>query len=193
MMRPTFVIFSGLPGTGKSALADRLARELHWPLLCIDDLASCIPVAMDRNTYTFWDQAISALLLMAEAQLKLGISVIADSIFMNLDRFHARAIAYLTGARLLPVHTFVSDEAVWEKRVSTRFQVSDPADGVASWSQVTAQRGGYRPWDAGTALFVDAIRPLDENYAAVQTCVSNPETEFQPLAEVPFTPGKYHG
>ncbi len=187
------MLFSGLPGTGKTALADRLAREIHWPLLRIDDVAACLPAEMNRDTFAFWDQAISALLLLAEAQLKLGVSVIADSIFMNLERFHAQAIARKTGARFLPVHTFISDEAVWQQRVTARSQSSDPADGAATWSQVLAQRQGYRPWEAGTALFVDAIRPLDENYAAVRACACNPEVEFQPLAEIPFTPGKYHG
>lgn len=193
MTRPTFVIFSGLPGTGKSTLADQLAREIRWPLLRIDDLAACMPATMDRETFVFWDQVIAALLILAEAQLQLGVSVIADSLFMNLDRFHAQAITRQTGARLLPVHTLVSDEAVWEKRVTARFQISDPTDGVSSWDQVTTQRRDFRPWDPGTALFIDAIRPQDENYAAVLTCVSNPAVEFQPLAEVTFIPGKYHG
>jgi tRNA uridine 5-carbamoylmethylation protein Kti12 len=31
-MQPTLVLFSGLPGTGKSVLAKMLARGLCWPL-----------------------------------------------------------------------------------------------------------------------------------------------------------------
>jgi predicted kinase len=174
-MRPTLVLFSGLPGTGKSTLAERLAREFHWPLLRIEDLAACLPGEIDRNGPAFWDQAIAALLLLSEAQLKLGVSVIADSIFMNFDRFHAQAIARQSGARFLAVHTFVSDEAVWEKRVTARYQSSDPGARAASWEQV------------------HAICPLEENYAAVRRCVCDAQAEFQPLAEVAFTPGKYHG
>ena len=192
-MRPTFVLFSGLPGTGKSELANRLAHEIHWPLLRIDDMAACLQAVMDQDTSTFWDQAIASLLLLAETQLKLGISVIADSIFMNLDRFHARSIARQTGARFLPIYTFVSDEAIWKQRVIARFQSSDPSERVATWEQVTAQRKGYRPWKAGSALFVDAIHPLEKNYATVRACVGNSEVEFQPLEEVRFIPGKYHG
>jgi predicted kinase len=192
-MRTTFVLISGLPGTGKSALAERLARDFHWPLLSIDNLAACLPAEMDRHTFTFWDQAISALLLLAEAQLRLGVSVVGDSIFMDRERFHARAIARQTGARFLPVHTFLSDEIVWQERVTTRMKNSDPTEGVASWDEVLTQRLGYRKWDEGTALFMDAIRPLDENYAALRKCVNDLEVEFQPLEEITFTPGKYHG
>jgi len=192
-MQPSFIIFSGLPGTGKSVLADRLAREFQLPLLRIDDLADCMPPGMDRNTTAFWDQAIFALLLLAESQLRLGVSVIADSIFMNFDRSHASAVALQTGARFLPVHTFLSDEAVWEARVTERFERCGTDSGVASWDQVTAQRRGYRPWEPGTALFVDAVRPLDENYTVVKEMISRPAMEFKPLPDLPFTPGKYHG
>ncbi len=88
-MATSLVIFSGLPGTGKSVLAERLAHEKKWPLLRIDDIADCLQELMDRDSTAFWDHAIASLLQLAEVQLELGISVIADSIFMDKDRFHA--------------------------------------------------------------------------------------------------------
>jgi predicted kinase len=191
-MRPTFVLFSGLPGTGKSALAERLATDLKWPLLKIDDMAACLPAEMDRNTTAFWDQAIAGLLLLTEAQLKLGVSVIADSIFMNFDRYHAQAIARNWGARFLPIHTFVSNEATWKERVDARYLKSKQGSGAASWSEVLAQQEGYRAWEAGTALFVDTIQPLDESYRLVKACVTNPDLMLIPPGEGNFIPGKYH-
>jgi predicted kinase len=191
-MRPTFVLFSGLPGTGKSALADMLARDLKWPLLRIDDLAACIPEVMDRNTTDFWDLAIAALLHIAEVQLKMTINVIADSIFMNLDRMHAAAIARECDARLVPVYMFISDEMIWKERVTARFLRSSLGEDAASWTQVMEQQKGFRPWEPGTALFVDGVRPLEENFQTVRSCVCDPKREFSPMAEVAFIPGKYH-
>lgn len=192
-MAASLVIFSGLPGTGKSVLAERLAREKSWPLLRIDDFSDCLQGLLDRETTAFWDHAIASLLLLVEAQLELGISVVADSVFMNKDRFHAREIARKTGARFLPVYTFVSDKVTWEQRVTGRFVSRAQPGVVASWEQVQSQRRYFRPWEAGTALFIDSVQPLEENHAAVLAFVSNPSTKLTPLPEISFTPGRYHG
>jgi predicted kinase len=187
----SLIIFSGLPGTGKSILANRLARDLHLPLLRIDDLAACMPPGMNREETAFWDGAIAAMLLLAKAQLELGVSVILDSIFMNLERFHARAIARQSGARFLPVYTFISDEVIWNERVTQRSAASKPEDGLASWEQVQMQQRWFRKWEAGTAIFLDAVRPEEENYAALRDALMA-STPLVPLPEVAFTPGRYH-
>lgn len=192
-MAANLVLFSGLPGTGKSVLAEQLARVKSWPLFKIDDIASCLPGFMDRGTTAFWDHAIASLLRLVEIQLKLGISVIADSIFMDKDRFHARSIARQAGARFLPVHTFLSDEATWEKRVRDRFAASQSPGDVASWEQVQAQRRYFRPWEPGTALFIDAVHSVEANHLAILSFVNDPSLNLAPLPEMDFTPGKYHG
>jgi hypothetical protein len=111
---------------------------------------------------------------------------------MNLDRFHARSIALETGARFRPVHTFVSDEAIWERRVTERLNTSNPTDEIATWERIQVQRREYRPWEPGTALFVDAVQPLEGNYSQVRRFVTGPDPHLKPLPNVSFTPGEYH-
>ena len=187
--QPTLVIFSGLPGTGKSTLADRLARELRWPLLRIDDVAGKVPSDAD---YHFWDEKILVLLTIAEEQLKLGVSVIADSIFMGADRMHAQEIATKHGAIFRPVYCFISDEVLWEKRVAKRFETAQDSN-VASWEQIQHQSQWYAPWGSGTGLFVDAVEPVEQNYPKVLEYVSSPAVSLEPIqVAVSVVKGKYH-
>lgn len=185
----TLVIFSGLPGTGKSTLADRLARELRWPLLRIDDVAGKVPPDAD---YHFWDEKILVLLTIAEEQLKLGISVIADSVFMGADRIHAQEIATKHGAIFRPVYCFLSDEGLWEKRVSGRLDAARNSD-VANWEQIQHQRQWYAAWQPGTGLFIDAIDLVEKNYAKVLEFVISPVVSLEPIqVEAPLVKGQYH-
>ena len=184
----TLVIFSGLPGTGKSTLANRLARELHWPLLRIDDVIGDVP---ENAGIDFWDSRVAVLLGLAEAQLELGLSVIVDSVFMNTDRHHAQAIARKHKSQFRPIYAFLSDSGVWEERVTARFIELNHPD-VSTWEQVQRQRGHFREWEPGTALFVDALNPIEQNYADVLHFVTNVDVSLQPLADVPWAEGKYH-
>jgi predicted kinase len=187
--QPVLVIFSGLPGTGKSTLADCLARELRWPLLRIDDVAGTVPPCAD---YRFWDEKVLVLLTVVEEQLKLGLSVIADSVFMGADRLHAQEIAQEYAAIFRPVYCFVSDEAFWEKRVNERVDTLGPSN-AATWEQIQHQRRWYAPWKPGTGLFMDAVQPVERNYAQVLEFVSNPTVSLEPLqVDVPLVKGQYH-
>lgn len=171
------VIFSGLPGVGKSTLADRLVQVLRWPLLRIDDLVIDIPADVGP---TFWDEKVSILLTLAETQLSLGLSVIVDSIFMGLDRVHAQELARKYGAAFRPVYCFISDETLWRQRVTQRVDMfQNPA--VATWERVLHQREYFEKWDADTGLFVDAVVPIEQNNAKVQGYVTGPSAPLKPL------------
>ena len=183
------VIFSGLPGTGKSTLAERLARELRLPLLCIDDVIGEVP---ENAGFAFWDSRIAILLDVVERQLNLGLDVIVDSVFMNTDRHHAQALARKYGYQFLPIHVYISDEALWEARVTARFDALNNPD-VATWERIGHQRLHFRAWEPGTALFIDNARSLEANYAELLRFVSAEAVDLQPLDEVPLIRGNYHG
>ena len=184
----TLVIFSGLPGTGKSTLANRLARELRIPLLRIDDVVGEIP---ENPGVEFWDSKVAILLGLAEAQLELGMSVIIDSVFMNTDRHHAQHIAREHHASFRPIYTYVSEDKIWEERVTIRFNELNHPD-AATWERIRQQRGHFREWKPDTALFIDALDPVEENHAKVIDFVLSEDVNIQPLEDVPLSAGNYH-
>jgi predicted kinase len=187
---PTLVIFSGLPGTGKSTLADRLARELRWPLLRIDDVVLDVP---ENAGPAFWDEKVLVLLTLAEAQLALGLSVLLDSVFMGGDRLHAQELARTYQAAFRPVYCFVSDEFLWRQRVTHRAEMlQNPA--VATWERIAHQREHFDKWEQDTALFVDGVLSIEQNYVAVRKYATgqNPYLIPLPVPIAGLKKGNYH-
>lgn len=184
----TLVIFSGLPGTGKSTLANRLARELCWPLLCIDEVVGEVP---ENAGIPFWDSKVKILLGITEVQLELGLSVIVDSVFMNMDRNHAQELARKYNTRFRPIYVFVSDDQVWEKRVTSRYDEMNNKD-VATWERIQHQGERFREWEPDTALFIDSLDAIDQNYETILNFVMNENMVLKPLSDIPLVEGKYH-
>ena len=159
------MLFSGLPGTGKTALARQVARELTIPLLAKDRVQSalCVRGLAERRTV----DGYHLLFDLADEQLALGVSVLPDAVFpMQEFRLRARDMADRHGARFRAIHCFCSDAKTWQRRMEERQQYV-PHWTPVGWSEVERIREIYEPRKPRSALFVDAVNSLEENLARV--------------------------
>lgn len=84
-MAPLLVLVSGLPGTGKTTLGQRLSQELHLPFIHKDGIKEVLFDQLgwhDRSWSQQLGRASSELLYyFAEAQLRVGCSLMLESNF----------------------------------------------------------------------------------------------------------------
>jgi predicted kinase len=79
------IVFSGLPGTGKSKLADYASKKLSVPIFAKDWVEATLWRNDIRNEQSSGVIAYDILTSLAEEQLKLGLSVILDSVASSIS------------------------------------------------------------------------------------------------------------
>jgi len=164
------VVVSGLPGAGKSAVAEHVARALGAALLTKDIFEAALwRSGITRESGAGW-ATYEQLGSVAESQLRLGMPVVIDSVAPN-ERIRStwRDVASRTGARFLAIECVCSDESVHRARLDGRAR-GIPGWPEVTWEQVVEVRSRYEPW-TGERLVLDAIRPIDENLAVAETYV----------------------
>ncbi|KAJ0980406.1 hypothetical protein J5N97_008661 [Dioscorea zingiberensis] len=191
--RPLIVAMKGHPGTGKSTLARSIAAALHCPLLDKDDVRDAtLPLELHHRVPTplLNDLSYAVLWRLADAQLRLGLSLVIDSPLSrrpHLDRL--LDLARSAGARLLVVECFAGDEAEWKRRIEGR--AGDSWHKPRSWEELEKLVNGYggctdydMTGDEVERIVIDTTAGGDAAVAAVISFISSVAAPFKKKMDV---------
>lgn len=165
---PSVVVLTGLPGTGKSTLADLLATETGTPCFAGDWLLGSLApwgvlTGVARPTVTGLYRGLLSTLVTR--QLLLGQSAIVDCLLDDATaRQWDRHVAD-HGGRLSVVVCTCSDEALHRSRLDGRVR-GIPGWHEIDWVHVERMRVEYPPLTV-PHLTVDSVDSLEHNLAAV--------------------------
>jgi predicted kinase len=159
------VEFGGLPATGKSTLAGRLAAETRAVWLRIDEIEG----ALRRNGLTPDQTGVAAYSVahdVAANQLKRGLTVIADAVNpVDAARAGWRDLAASVNCEHLVIETRCSDGAEHRRRVETRDN-DLPGWVYPTWDQVRETALSYEP-RTDDRLTLDTTRAAETSYEEI--------------------------
>ncbi len=168
MKTQQFIVFTGLPGTGKSSIAEAVACKLGIPVFAKDWLEATLircelKPAVDGPP--LGSAGYQLLTTLAERQLQLRQSVILDSVASTLSiRVEWRTLAQTYEANWRVIECVCSDEAAQRNRLDMR-QRHISGWHELNWPEVARVKAYYAPWNE-ERLILDAVNPLEDNIAA---------------------------
>jgi predicted kinase len=174
---PLLVLVTGLPGTGKSTMADVAAAELGAPVFGHDWAMSGL------RPYPEIQEALDAMGLkghrgvgwsilwaLARSQLRRGLAVVLDGVARAPEVEGTRALAREEGVPSLVVLTECSDAELHRSRIEGR-QRGIPGWYELDWDHVARARGEWEELDDINVVLGETAT-IAQNAASLRSALS---------------------
>jgi predicted kinase len=161
------IVFSSLPGTGKSTLAEAAGRQLRAPVFAVDWLLGSLTPFGGYHLDDLFGIGAELLTTLAFRQLELGQSAILD--FPAEDpatRTRWRSLADAAGAEFRVILCACSDPELHRTRLEHRQRGIPGWHEGGNWANVERRLAEFPPW-TGEVLTIDAVQALAQNLATV--------------------------
>ena len=153
------IVFSGLPGTGKTTIARAVAARLGATFVRVDVIEQAIVGAIPSGVQ-LGAAGYAVANSLAESNLILGGRVVADCVSpVEVSRAAWRAVAQRAFVNILEVEVVCSDRDEHRRRLEQR-QADIPGHQLPSWEAVDQLQ--YEPWTEPHLIIDTALRSPSE-------------------------------